>query len=137
MKKSILSFALIILMLCSMGTGTFALSNEPEIMPLYNYTSNYYVDLTVSGSTATGSAYLEGYQGTATKVNVVMTLQKKGLLFWSDASNDYDYTMHSYYADAENTYTVSSGTYRLKAVFTVYSGTASETITAYSQNVAV
>lgn len=137
MKKSVLSFVLIIVMLCSMGTGTFALADEPEIMPLYNYTLEYDVGLSVSGSTLTGTANLTGYQGTTTKVNVVMTLQKKGLLWWSDASNDFDYTMHSYYAYTDNTYTVGSGTYRLKVVFTVYSGTDYETITAYSQNLTV
>ena len=137
MKKVILSVVLMFALMLSMGTGAFALANEPEIMPLYNYTIDYDVALSASGSTLTGTANLTGYQGTTTQVDAVMTLQKKGLLRWNDASTDYTYTMYSYYANAQNTYTVGSGTYRLKVVFTVYSGSASETITAYSDTLKI
>ena len=137
MKKRILCVMLTVALLCSLTGHTYAAIAEPGIQPLYNYTSNFYVGLSAFGTTATGTASLSGFQGTTTKVNVVMTLQKK-VLWWSDASNDYDYTNYSYYADASNTYnSLSGGTYRLKAVFTVYSGTASETITAYSKEVKI
>lgn len=137
MKKVILSVVLMFALMLSMGTGAFALANEPEIMPLYNYTTDYDVTLAASGSTLTGIANLIGKKGTTTQVDAVMTLQKKGLLRWNDASTDYTYTMYSYYANAQNTYTVGSGTYRLKVVFTVYSGSASETITAYSDTLKI
>ena len=65
MKKVLLSVVLMLTLMFSMGTGTFALTNEPEIMPLYNYTFDYKVSLSASGSTLTGTANLSGYRSSA------------------------------------------------------------------------
>ena len=137
MKKSIFSFLLMAVMMLSMASGTSALSSEPDVMPCYNYTSTYSVDLTYTGSNLSGTASITGYPGVTTQINMVMTLQKKGLLRWNDESSNYDYTIFSDTASLGNLYTVGSGTYRLKVVFTVYSGSASETITAYSDTLKI
>lgn len=136
MKKSIFSFLLMAVMMFSMASGTFALSNEPEIMPLYDYTSSYTVSLVESGSYLSGTARLYGFSS-VTRIDMVMTLQKKGLLRWNDESSNYNYSIYSNTAELGNLYTVGNGTYRLKVVFTVYSGSASETITAYSDTLKI
>ena len=134
MQKRILSMILAILMIGSMTLNTFALVSEPEIMPCYNYTDEYDSILNISGGTATCRARLTGYSGTTTRINAEMILQKKGLFGWSEAWS-YNYGVYTYKLDKSETTSVGSGTYRLKVIFTVYSGNASETITAYSSEV--
>ena len=136
MKKRFLSVWLTLLMTCSMAVGTYALSNKPEMQPFYDYTADHTVTLTISGGTATCYAGLQGYPGTTTRINANMTLQKKGLFGWSEEW-DYTYGVYTHALDKTEITSVGSGTYRLKVVFTVYSGTASETITAYSSEVKV
>jgi len=132
MKKRILCVMLTVALLCSLTGHTYAAIAEPGIQPLYQYAADAYATLQINGTTATGTAVLDGFAGTTTKVNVVMTLQKKGL-WWSNASDSFNYTTYGHDANLELNYdSLSSGTYRIKDVFTVYSGTASETITAYS-----
>ncbi len=134
MQKRILSVVLMLVLMASMAANTFALSNETKIMPCYNYTSECSSTLSISGGTATCKAYLKGYSGTTTRINAEMILQKKGLFGWSEAWS-YTYGIYTHTLDHTETVSVGGGTYRLKVVFTVYSGTASETITAYSSEV--
>ena len=92
-----------------------------------------FVGLSISSSgTATCSADAEGYYGTTTKVHIKMTLQKYTILWWSKVET-WEGTFNQAYGALCETAQVGSGTYRVKAEFTVYSGSNSEEITSYSQ----
>lgn len=135
MKKRVLSVVLMLVLFCTGTLSAFAATTEPDVQPLYNYTASRTVTLKISGGTATCSAELIGYQGTTTKASVKLTLQKKTLLWWDDVSAGNSYTNYSHTIDASETHSVGSGTYRVKAEFIAYSGSASESFTAYSNEV--
>ena len=61
-----------------------------------------------------------------------MTLQKHTFLWWSTVET-WEGTFNDFFGTLSETIHVGSGTYRVKADFTVYSGSASEDITMYSQ----
>ena len=101
--------------------------------PAYSYTSDCSSELSISGTTATCKSSVTGYYNKTTKIVVNQTLQKK------NSSGDWEYvyswydTIYNYYGSLTNTRSsLSSGTYRLKTLATVYAGTANETITKYS-----
>lgn len=105
---------------------------ESDVMPCYEYTDNTYTSLNISSSgIATCSTSITGYE-VATKIVIKMTLQKKTLLWWS-AQETWTKTINDYVGSFINTASVNSGTYRVKVEFTVYSGSNSEEITSYSQ----
>lgn len=101
-----------------------------EIVPFYDYTSSCTTALSISGGSASCKSYLNG-KSTVTKIAIKMTLQKKALLWWSEVET-WNETYNATLASLTKTKTVGSGTYRVKTVYTVYSGGASETITDYS-----
>lgn len=108
-----------------------------SIAPYTAYTKSTSTNLTVSSGQASASAKFTGYPGTTTKVSITMTLQKQGFLglYWSDVAS-WTQTLNSYNATMGKSYGgLSGGTYRVKAVYTAYSGSASETFTEYSGNV--
>ncbi|MHB8963625.1 MAG: hypothetical protein ACYC5K_10790 [Saccharofermentanales bacterium] len=63
-----------------------------------------------------------------------MYLEKRFLLFWITEEN-WTQTFYSYSGSMVRQIDVSGGTYRVKAVYTAYSGSVSETFTGYSANV--
>lgn len=140
MRKRILAMVLAMVMMLSMASVSFAepvlpeqveIEQGSEIMPLYEYTSDYVTSLSISNGKAVCRGYLFGYSGTTTKVVIKVILQKKSLLWWSDVDSTTS-TFLNYTGSHSLTKTVGSGTYRTKVVYTVYSGSDSETITDYS-----
>ena len=106
---------------------------ENEIQPRYNYTNLTYVGLSITtAGTAYCTADVEGYEALTTKVHIKMTLQKYTVLWWSKVET-WEGTFNEAYGTLSETAQVGSGTYRVKAEFTVYSGSNSEEITSYSQ----
>ena len=105
--------------------------NDSAIQPLYAYTRTYDESLSISNGTAKCTSSLTGINGTTTKIVIKMTLQKKTLLWWSEVET-WSATYNTYYGTMTKSTTVGSGTYRVKAVYTVYSGSNSESITDYS-----
>lgn len=104
--------------------------------PMYSYTRSCSSELTTSGTTATCMSKATGYYNETTKIIFKQTLQKKNSSCdWDDVTNaTWTSTVNSYQGSATNyKYSLSSGTYRLKTVFTVYAGTSYETITKYSK----
>ena len=101
--------------------------------PAYSYTNDCSSNLSISGTTATCTSYVTGYYNKTTKIVVNQTLQKQNSSGnWEYVYSWYD-TIYNYYGSLTNTKSsLSSGTYRLKTVATVYAGTANETITKYS-----
>lgn len=108
------------------------------ITPFWAYTADTITVLSISSSgVATGTAKITGYSGTTTKVTITMTLQKKGgflNLFWNDVVT-WTQTFNDYKGALSKSYNVSGGTYRIRADYVAYKGSASETITAYSSEV--
>lgn len=121
---------------------TFVISNTvsaavkiPDVSPAYLYTYSCSSILTTSGTTATCKSSAKGYNNETTKIVFKQTLQKKNSsggwddvtdAAWTSTVNNYQGTVTNY------KYSLSSGTYRLKTVFTVYADTSYETITKYS-----
>lgn len=144
MLKKLISLLLSIILLCSVSTVAYAQSpntiqpketvqSETDIMPCFEYTNTTYAALNISNDgTATCLASLNGYSGTTTKIVIKMTLQKRTVLWWS-AQESWTTTINNWYGSLTKTASVGSGKYRVKAEFTVYSGSNSEEITTYSQ----
>ncbi len=88
--------------------------------------------LTISNSTATCRSVFLG-SADVSKVKVEQHLQKKSLLIWSNVSS-FSTTITGKNASFTNTKSsLSSGSYRLKSVFTVtMSDGQTETVTVYS-----
>ena len=101
--------------------------------PAYSYTRECSSDLSISGTTATCKSSVIGYYNKTTKIVIKQTLQKKNSSDkWEDVCSWSD-TIYSFKGSLTNTKSsLSSGTYRLKTVATVYAGTEHETITKYS-----
>ena len=141
MFKKGLSLIMVIVLLFGLSTVSYAdptvhtdkiiAENGSAIQPMYDYTNKFSETLSISGGTATCKASLTGINGTTTKIVIKMTLQKKTLLWWSEVET-WSATYNTYYGTLSKTATVKSGTYRVKAVYTVYSGSNSESITDYS-----
>ena len=101
----------------------------------YQYTSRLSSDLTFSGKTATCNSTVYGFSGITTKIVITQTLQRQSSSSWTYVTS-WSKTFNSWYGFYGNTRSsLSSGTYRLKTVAKVYSGSNYETITIYSSSV--
>lgn len=135
MIKKVASLLCAVVLSTSFAVGNVASAAVilPDV-PSYSYTSECSSTLSISGTTATCKSSVTGYYNKTTKIVVNQTLQKK------NSSGDWEYvyswydTIYNYCGSVTNTKSsLSSGTYRLKTVATVYAGTANETITKYSK----
>lgn len=127
MTKRIASLILAVLLLF---TGSVAVCADSGVQPIYDYTSSTSVNITISNDIACCTARLIGYSN-VDKIKITMTLQKKGLLWWSEVDT-WTATYYDTYTVISKNCSVGSGKYRVKAVFVVYSGNDSETITSHS-----
>lgn len=109
-----------------------------DIMPADLYTSSCSSTLKISGTTATCTSNATGYVGETTKIVMDQTLQKKTSSGLCSKVSSWSETDKGYKGSATNTISdLSKGTYRLKTVFTIYSGTNYETIEKISSEVTV
>ena len=127
------------IIMVSFGTIAKAQSNvdanlDFDIQPYYEFTSYNKATLNISGGQAICESTLTGYPGITTKVTIKMYLEKKTLWWWSTETS-WTGTFYSYRGTLSKNHAVKGGTYRVKAVYVVYSGSESETITGYSSNV--
>lgn len=118
----------------SIPNENFTQIDGDTVQPLYNYISDSTTSIKKLDGQVQCIASLTGYKGTTTKIVITITLQKKILLFWDDVKT-WTKTYETYYGTLSKTSDVSGGTYRFKAVYKVYSGTKSETITKYSNSI--
>lgn len=139
MKRLVVCMMVIISLFSVSVVPGFAAAIDPgesETMPCYDYAESVAVSLDVSkGGTATATAEIAGYPGTTTKVSVYMYLERKEdgkwvtVESWSERTSSHSVTL-------EESVDVDSGyTYRVRTSCYAYSGTASEHITKYSQEV--
>ena len=98
-----------------------------------------WLELTDKGTTAHCHSSLTDSSGTIKSVKVEQSLEKFAFLwFWNTEGGPWTRTVHSGVAQFDNYKVVSSGTYRVKSVFTVTTKDGrSETITMYSNEVKV
>lgn len=140
-KKVFSVFLCSILFLLTMSVGVSAQTVQKEeellIQPRYSYTRSTTTDIYVSNGMIACHGEVEGYPGTATKVTITLYLQKKTLFWWSE-EEEWSTSYNRYYGSFTGKVTLpESGTYRTKAVYTVYSGSSSETITGYSSELKI
>jgi len=130
-----LLMSLLLLMPLSV-TASAASAAGNQVQPRWSYTDTTYVALKMMpDGTTTCLADVMGYDGITTKVHIEMILQKYTFLWWSKVQS-WEGTFNDYIGTLSRTTTVDdSDTYRVKAIFTVYSGSNSEEITSYSQEV--
>ena len=106
---------------------------ESEIAPHYTYIVEAMTDLMISGSTATVDCWVTGDLTTATKAKVIAELQVQSsptnwipVAIWTDTQNDFRAAVYE-------TKTINpNNTYRVKATYTVWEGSQSETITVFT-----
>ena len=130
MCKKLISLALCIVMLFSFSV--VASAEDDGVAPVFDYTNMTATSILYSSGKFYCEASADGYSGITTKIEITMTLQKKGLLWWSKVES-WSGTYNKSYATLSKSYaTTKSGKYRVKAVYKVYSGSDSEKITSYT-----
>ena len=126
--------SLLVITLPIISTNTFVTATvSAEITPCYLNEHDFISDLTISNRKATCYSAGMGYDGETTKIIMDQTFQKKTssgswskVAAWSSTVRGSEAEVRKYKSN------LSAGTYRLKTVFTVYSGNKSEVITKYS-----
>ena len=132
--RSLISFmmSLVLLLSVSVWGGATVSAEATPVQPRLSYTNYTFTGLDI---TTSGVAYcladVEGYDGITTKVHIKMTLQKHTVLWWSNQET-WEGTFYDVVGTLNEVVSVGKGTYRVKAVYTVYSGSASEEITSTS-----
>lgn len=132
--RSLVGMVLCVTMVLSMGgwTGSAAVVPEEIVSPCFNYTSGTNTNMIISGGSADCYARAIGYTGITTKIHIKMSLQEYLALQWLTVG-EWEGTFNGVSGTLNKFKTLtSSGNYRVKAVYTVYSGSASEEITSYS-----
>lgn len=129
--KKILSLLAAFLMLASTASATISAAVIPDgdiAAPCYDYTNSITSTLSISNGKASCVTTIYGISGTTTKIVVTQYLEKKNGRYWDEVeswTNSFD----NWWCNDVNTYTITeSGTYRLRSVATVYSGSKSEEV---------
>jgi len=136
MKKSIIAILLALSVLFSTGISVYAYDGENTVSPYYLYTYSVKSTLVISGNTAYCESKITG-DGTVTKIYAMQYLEKKNgdrweiVDSWSDSVNGNSLTMSN---SKDN---LGSGTYRVRTVGTVYSGSKSEPVVKTSKEVII
>lgn len=134
MFKRIVSLLIIAVISVVGMTGTaYAAAPPEEASPNWSYTNKCSHVFTVSGKTATVTSTCIGYSNITTKIFIIQVLEKKNSAGeWKNYAV-WSTTIFNYAGSLTNTKSnLESGTYRLRTVFYVYSGSKYETITKYS-----
>lgn len=106
---------------------------DTEIMPMMEYIYDAKHNFVISDGNAVMYALVRGNSDKATKCEITVELQEKGVLFW-DTVETWTITESGRSAVFNESHEVTSGkTYRMVATVTVWSGTDSETQTMTSK----
>lgn len=113
-------------------------SNYPEtqiIMPRLTYIVDAETDLGIKSGVATVDCWVKGSVASATKTKVIAELQLKSGNNWI-AYGTWTNTENAFKASVYETKAVTAGhTYRVKATYTVWEGSESETIVVFGDEV--
>lgn len=138
MKKMVIVFVLMLSMIFSIGISVCAYGEHNTISPYYLYTYSAESNLSIVGDTAYCKSVIKG--GSAvTQINATQYLEKKNGSKWEAVSNGTwsDSIKKKSFTMSNSKSRLSSGTYRLRTVFTVYNGTNYETVEKVSSEVTV
>lgn len=131
-KRISLVMVLVLLIFCvNWKPVCAAQTSETEIMPLsLDATSS--VTLSISSGTASARCSVRGESGEITKIVINMYLEKKNSNGYWDTYKSWYATKYSYYHTLSKSYSVTSGTYRVKVRIICYNGTDAETKYLYT-----
>jgi hypothetical protein len=137
--KKLICLILTFVFSCCMATSVFATNEDSKINDEIELPYAYAIVLTstlnISSKNAICCSTVQGKTNSITKIIVTQTLQKKSNSTWSDVTS-WSKTVNASGARFNNTKSsIGSGTYRVKTVAKVYSGSNYETVTAYSTTV--
>jgi len=131
--KRVLTVFVVTILFSLLPFNIIASAAEDESGTRFQYISSCSSTLTTSGTSATGISKVTGYNGETTKIVITQTLHRRNSYGNWVSVQSYSGTYYYFKATLSKTYSsLSSGTYRLKSVFTVYAGSNSETVTKYS-----
>ena len=135
--RKVINVLMCLLMCFSFSVTASANTISPGVVqPYYEKAKTAKSELYISGTTATCKSKVEG-DPDVTKIVAVQTLEKQGFLWIWGTYDDTTWTntVYSNTIFMSNTkYSLSSGKYRLKTVFTLTDkNDKTETITVYSE----
>ena len=133
MKKLICFMLTFVVSISAISVVSVSAYNEQDtvitdiVQPRYAYTSSVSTDLYISGGKATCNSKVNG-KATATQIEATQYLEKKVLWWWEEVDHwsDTSYTKTLYMSNSKDN--LDSGTYRVRTVATVYSGTDYEIV---------
>lgn len=142
MKKIISVLAACIIAASQLGnTAVYAenmqtLAAAEEAQPWYLYTTTVTSVLSTSGTTGTCTSSAKGLSS-VTKIEGTQYLEKKTLWWW-DTVEEWSSSSSNNALHMNNSKSgLDSGTYRVRTVFTVYSGSSSEEVEKISSEVTI
>ncbi len=136
MKKVVIAIMLFLSVLFSAGIPVCAYGGRNIASPYYLYTYSIENNLTIIGGTAYCKSVIKGDK-TVTKIYATQYLEKKNgnkwdiVDYWSDSVNGSSLTISN---SKDN---LGSGTYHLRTLATVYSGSKYEPVVKTSMEVTI
>lgn len=135
-KKQFLSTVLCLLLCLTALPAPVALAadgGDYDVMPCMEYIYDADQVFSIDGGVASMYGYVEGVPGLATKCEVSIELQEKGLLLWNEVDT-WTSSRTGSYAELDLAHSVTEGEkYRIVVTVTVWSGSDSETQTLKSE----
>ncbi len=114
------------------ATAEMVATVDREVPVKYQYIYGIRCELSIGGEAASINSYVRGTNGSTTKCEIELKLQKK-FMFWWTTVETWNKTALSYQTSLNARHSVESGkTYRAVAVCTVWNGSSPETATAMS-----
>ncbi len=137
MMKKFICLVLTVILTCCITVSVSASFEDVAITDKvdarYAYTNRIESTLSISSKNATCQSTVQGSSKTVTKIVIKQTLQYKSGTKWLDVAS-WVKTVNTFSLRFNNTkYNIGSGTYRVKTIADVYSGSKYETVTAYSK----
>ena len=138
MKRKVIAILPAISVLFSIGAPVCAYNGENTASPYYLYTGSVKSTLIISKDTATCESKITG-DNTVTQIYATQYLEKKNGSKWEVVSNGTwsDSVKGNSFKMSNSKDNLGSGTYRVRTVGTVYSGSNSEPVSATSQEVTI
>ncbi len=132
-KRLFASMLALMMLFVPFNNIAYAADADGDVVPAYTYTRNCCSTLSISGTTGTCTSELSGVPGQTTKIAIYQMLQKKTSSgSWNSVASWQETDIGSEGYASHTKGSLSSGTYRVYTIFTVYAGSNYETIHKYS-----
>jgi len=136
MKRKAIAMLLALSALFSIGSSVCAYNGENIASPYYLYASSVESTLTVAGGTAYCESIITG-DNTVTQIYATQYLEKKNGSKWDYVDSWSNSVKGKSLTISNSKDNLSGGTYRVRTVGTVYSGSKSEPVSDTSKEVTV